>query len=686
MHKENFDFIDPVGVEFRTGSVCLGPVAPNFASIVRSYNRSHDFSNNENKTEENRYISIVGDAELDEGSIWEAIAEPEMEQAKNVLWVVDLNRQSLDRIIPGIRVKAWREMFESNGWNVIEAKYGTLLQAAFAQPNGEILRDAIDDMTNQVYQRLLRVESPILRESLPTYSKYPDDMRNLIGTMDDSELHSLFHNMGGHDFQTLREAFNESDRTSTPNVVFAYTLKGYRLPSVGDPQNHSVTLSDAQMDELRDSLDLSTGEMWPVPHGDSEAGVLVGERSELLVPDTTTSPPPTEKIPWDCGRKYAGNMSTQQIFGLVLTDMSRSLGEISERVVSVSPDVASSTNLGGWINRVGVWKTGETEDLPGEDVVRALRWEESKDGQHIELGISENNLFMMLGQLGLSYEREGEMLFPIGTVYDPFVRRGLDAFVYSVYSGAKFIVVGTPSGLSLAPEGGAHQSMMTPSIGVEMPGIDAYEPCFGQELEWIMLSAMHQIRKRGRCTYLRLTSKPTDQTLMPIPNDPVELEKLRLQVLTGAYCLRDASTSFKEAAPGRSIVNLIACGAMVPEAIDAADKLIEEGVYTNVINITGPGPLYRHYRDSAKRAVEQGISLSENIARLIPGALPGAPVVTVADAHPHSLAWLGSALGSKAIQLGVDEWGQSGNRDDLYREYGTDADSIIAACMTVLDS
>jgi len=677
---------DPDGVEFSTGSVGLGPVAPNFASIVSSYNRSHDFSNNENKTEENRYISIVGDAELDEGSIWEAIAEPEMEQAKNVLWVVDLNRQSLDRIIPGIRVKAWREMFESNGWNVIEAKYGTLLQAAFAQPNGEILRDAIDDMTNQVYQRLLRVESPILRESLPTYSKYPDDMRNLIGTMDDSELHSLFHNMGGHDFQTLREAFNESDRTSTPNVVFAYTLKGYRLPSVGDPQNHSVTLSDAQMDELRDSLDLSTGEMWPVPHGDSEAGVLVGERSELLVPDTTTSPPPTEKIPWDFGRKYAGNMSTQQIFGLVLTDMSRSLGEISERVVSVSPDVASSTNLGGWINRVGVWKTGETEDLPGEDVARALRWEESKDGQHIELGISENNLFMMLGQLGLSYEREGEMLFPIGTVYDPFVRRGLDAFVYSVYSGAKFIVVGTPSGLSLAPEGGAHQSMMTPSIGVEMPGIDAYEPCFGQELEWIMLSAMHQIRKRGRCTYLRLTSKPTDQTLMPIPNDPVELEKLRLQVLTGAYCLRDASTSFKEAAPGRSIVNLIACGAMVPEAIDAADKLIEEGVYTNVINITGPGPLYRHYRDSAKRAVEQGISLSENIARLIPGALPGAPVVTVADAHPHSLAWLGSALGSKAIQLGVDEWGQSGNRDDLYREYGTDADSIIAACMTVLDS
>ena len=672
---------DPDGVEFSTGSVGLGPVAPNFASIVSSYNRSHDFSNSENKSEENRFISIVGDAELDEGSIWEAIAEPEMEQAKNILWVVDLNRQSLDRIIPGIRVKAWREMFESNRWTVIDAKYGSLLQAAFARNKGEILRETIDDMTNQVYQRFLRVDSPVLRESLPTYSKYPADMRKLLDAYDNTELLRLFHNLGGHDFQTLRESFRKSDETSDPHVVFAYTLKGYRLPSVGDPQNHSVTLSNSQMEELRDSINFPIDSRWPVPSSNSPADVLIKNRSQFLSLDTATSSPPQEKIPWDFGRKYLGNMSTQQIFGLVLTDMSRSLGGISKRVVTVSPDVASSTNLGGWINRVGVWKTGDSEELPGEDVIRALRWEESKDGQHIELGISENNLFMMLGQLGLSYERDGEMLFPIGTVYDPFVRRGLDAFVYSVYSGGKFIVVGTPSGLSLAPEGGAHQSMMTPSIGTEMPGLDAYEPCFGQELEWIMLSAMHQIHKRGRCTYLRLTSKPTDQRLMPTPSDPVELEKLRLQVLTGAYCMRDSLITSTEG----PIVNLIACGAMVPEAIDAADRLIEEGVYTNVINVTGPGPLYRHYRESTSRAVEQGISLAENIARLIPGALPGAPVVTVADAHPHSLAWLGSALGSKAIQLGVDEWGQSGNRDDLYREYRTDSESIVAACMTVLD-
>jgi pyruvate dehydrogenase E1 component len=396
------------------------------------------------------------------------------------------------------------------------------------------------------------------------------------------------------------------------------------------------------------------------------------------------TPPPKEDIPSDFGRRYSGYMSTQQIFGLVLTDMSRSLGDLSRRIVTVSPDVASSTNLGGWINRVGVWKLNETETLPEEGIVRALKWEESKGGQHIELGISENNLFMMLGQLGLSNEMNGEMLFPIGTLYDPFIRRGLDAFVYSVYSGAKFIVVGTPSGLSLAPEGGAHQSMMTASIGVEMPQLDAYEPCFGQELEWIMLSALNQIRKRGQSTYLRLTSKRVDQNLLQLPSDTSEIDSLRLQVLKGAYCLRDRTAdSFSKENGDR--ITIVSVGAMIPEACEASDILLEEGVLANVINVTGPGPLYRHYRDLVKESIGKGYGLSEGLATLLPGHIDGAPILTLADAHPHSLSWIGGALGSRTVSLGVDDWGQSGSREDLYREYGIDVETIVNAALSTLE-
>ena len=671
---------DPDGVDFSTGSVGFGPVAPNFASIGRSYLSTHGF----NISPGGRYISIVGDAELDEGSIWESIAEPGMSQASNIVWVVDLNRQSLDRIIPGIRVGAWKNMFEANGWNVVEAKYGKLLREAFDQPKGQLLKIAIDQMSNQAYQRLLRVDSTILREWLPQYSDFPNDMSLLIDQWDDDQLNRLFHNLGGHDFSTLREAFTLSDKTPGPNVIFAYTLKGFMLPSSGDPQNHSVVLSEDQMEILRGTLGIEEGCTWIPLNRDTPEGQLCFDVGNKLKKSETHVNLPSQRIPNDFGRTYSGNMSTQQIFGLVLTDMSRSLDGISKRIVTVSPDVASSTNLGGWINRVGVWRLGDEEALPDESVLRALRWEESDLGQHIELGISENNLFMMLGQLGLSYEMENEMLFPIGTLYDPFIRRGLDAFVYSVYSGGKFIVVGTPSGLSLAPEGGAHQSMMTPSIGIEMPGLDAYEPCFGQEVEWIMLSALEQIRQRGRCTYLRLTSKPVDQDILSLPGDDQGLEIMRKQVLNGAYCLKDHS-DVKGFDPGRNVINIVASGAMVPEAINASEILLEEGIYSVVINVTGPGPLYRNYRNLVNESVIGAGQISKAVAKLFPGAIQRAPVVTVADAHPHALAWIGGALESRIFPLGVYDWGQSGSRYDLYKEYGTDADSIVAAGMAVLE-
>ena len=673
---------DPDQVDFSTGSVGLGAVAPNFAALVDEYTRTHlDASPGPSS----RYISVVGDAELDEGSVWEAIAEPAMAGLPNILWVVDLNRQSLDRIIPGIRVQAWRQMFRANGWRVVDAKYGKRLQAAFALPNGELLRDAIDEMSNEVYQRLLRVPPATLREWLPRTSRHPADMEKFIAQWDDVELQRLFRNLGGHDFAMLREAFAETDLSEGPSVVFAYTLKGWMLPSVGDPQNHSVTMSRPQMEELREQLDIPEESVWAGFDPESPAGRLCDEvRQRLKGAEPPARSSVDLSIPAELGHAYRGNMSTQQIYGLVLTDISRNLPDITSRVVTVSPDVASSTNLGGWINKVGVWARSETEALPEEGVPRALKWEETPGGQHIEFGISENNLFMMMGQLGLSYEMNGELLFPIGTLYDPFVRRGLDAFFYSVYSGARFIVVGTPSGITLAPEGGAHQSLVTPSVGVELPELAFYEPCFGQELEWIMLAALEDIRLRRQATYLRLTSKRVDQGLLDVPSDPHARERLRRQVLEGAYRLVDRSAE-PDYQPGVNVVHLLACGAMVPEAVEASHRLLEEGVMANVINVTGPGPLYRRFQESVRAAIAGDRRGSSFMVDVVPQHERGAPVVTVVDGHPHSLAWVGSALNTRTLPLGVTDFGQSGSRPELYREYQIDVDSIMAACFGALE-
>ena len=632
---------DPDDVDFSTGSVGLGPVAPNFAALVDKYNKAHLFTHSRI---DHRYIAIVGDAELDEGSVWEAIAEPEMQGLGNVLWVVDLNRQSLDRVIPGIRVRAWREMFYANGWNVVDAKYGKKLQAKFAEPNGELLRLAIDEMPNEVYQRLLRVPPQRLREWLPRTSRYPRDMARLVARWEDDDLQESFRNLGGHDFAELRDAFSQVDFESGPSIVFAYTLKGWRLPSIGDPQNHSVILSARQMEQLRDELNIAPGEEWEKLPQNSAAGRMCADTSRMLgIGRKPRFDIPEMRIPDDFNQRYTGSMATQQTFGLIMTAISRELPEVSDRMVTVSPDVASSTNLGGWINKVGVWGEEHQTPMPEESIVRALRWEAHARGQHIELGISENNLFMMLGQLGLSFEDNGEMLFPIGTLYDPFIRRGLDAFVYSVYSGAKFIVVGTPSGVSLSPEGGAHQSQITPSIGAEISELDFYEPCFGQELEWIMLAALEQVRLRIRSTYLRLTSKRVDQGLMKMPTDHAERDRLRRQVINGAYRLVDRSAE-PGYDPSSNVIHIMASGAMIPEAVAASSSLLEEGIFANVVNVTGPGPLYRSFQNLIHDSMDGRGSLDMFMADSIAPHSRSAPVVTVVDGHPHSLAWVGSAL------------------------------------------
>ena len=310
---------DPDGVDFSTGSVGLGAVAPNFASLVDRYTKTHsDLKGWDNyRGEGRRYISLVGDAELDEGSVWEAIAEPTMSNLDDVIWVIDLNRQSLDRVIPGIRVGAWADMFAANGWTVINAKYGNRLDLAFNLPKGDLLRDAIDGMSNELYQRLLRVPPEELREWLPRTSNHPQDLQRFISKWNDAELQDLVRNLGGHDFSKLREAFDAADKANGPSVVFAYTLKGWMLPSVGDPQNHSVILNENQMSQLRQELSIGTQE-WPTICEDSEEGLLrerVRERLELKKPLLASKTPP---IPQGFDRTYSGSMSTQQIFGLVL--------------------------------------------------------------------------------------------------------------------------------------------------------------------------------------------------------------------------------------------------------------------------------------------------------------------------------------------------------------------------------
>ncbi|MCS7056033.1 MAG: hypothetical protein NZM18_07690 [Thermoflexales bacterium] len=666
---------DVAPVDFSGGSMGLGPVAPTFAALVQKYAEAHF-----GYTTADRFIAISGDAELDEGNIWEALIDEEIQHLSNVIWIIDLNRQSLDRITPGVRAAKLKRLFADCGWNVLEAKYGHDLQRIFARPGGEALRECIDDMSNEEYQHLIRSDGRTVREALAR-RPYGRDILRCVRDVDDAHLPELLGNLGGHDLGLLIEKLCEAEQTTErPSVIFAYTIKGYGLPIYGDPANHAALLSAERISELRASFGLTEATQWDGFDPDSPEGRLCAERGRFLrlrerARDIPPPPVRAEDVPDELNATALPIVSTQEAFGRTLMRLA-DVPRVGARIVTSSADVAVSTNLGGWINKVGTFTLRDVTDYEAGRV-RVLNWQFGKQGRHIEMGIAEMNLFSLIGQMGMAHELMGQLLFPIGTVYDPFVCRGLDAIIYGLYSGAKFIFVATPSGVTLAPEGGAHQSSVTASLGIELPELDYYEPTFAIEVEWALCEAIKQCcdRQNGRSSYLRLSTKPIEQALLEPVIARLGKDELRRQFLAGGYVVHRSPDGDPRAA-----LHIVTSGVMLPEAIEAARYLEGEGVMVNLINLTGPRRAY----DDWHAAQQRGDS-AHHLAKLIPEESRRAPILTVHDAAPHALAWLGSVFGQKTRALGVTKFGQSGYRADLYRYFHIDTESIIKHGFALVD-
>ena len=658
---------DPDPVDYSTGSVGIGATAPIWGAVARRFVDAHY-----GPTGAGRQYSLVGDAELDEGAVWEAILDPGIAELGEVVWIVDLNRQSLDRVVPNIAARRLEKMFDAAGWQVITVKFGRLLESLFARPGGDALRSRILDMPNPEYQRLLRCTAGDIRTRLPGDGPRSGEIASLIADLDDQTLTAAIRNLGGHDLAALTQAYREIDDTR-PTVIIAYTVKGHGLPTEGHPQNHSALLSHDEFDALATRLGMDPNAPWQRFAQDSDAGRLcVAAAQRLSRDDITAIDPPA--VPGDIGRTPKGTATTQAALGRVLLDLSREAPDAAARVVTVSPDVSSTTNLGGWVNKVGVWSATERRNWFADDAETIMHWDERPSGRHVELGIAETNLVGLLGELGATWSRWGQPVFPIGVLYDPFVERALEPWSFGIYAGGQSILVGTPSGVTLAAEGGAHQSIKTPSIGIEQPGCISYEPAFAIDVEWTLLASMGRLgRPGGTSAYLRLSTRPVDQSLAAVPTDPAARERRRRQVVAGGYPLRRA--------PGAR-VTIAAMGAVLPEALAAADRLTEQGVPADVVCVTSPGLLFdawqaRQGHDAANTGADTWI-----LDQLFP-ADRALPLVTVLDGHPHTLAFLANIQRVRATNLGVSRFGQVGSLDEVYRYHGLDIDSIVRAALDV---
>jgi pyruvate dehydrogenase E1 component len=661
-HRKN-----PQIVDLSTGSMGLGAVQATFSALATRYLADHF-----GVSSPARFVVMVGDAELDEGNVWEALLEEVVALLPNVLWIVDVNRQSLDRVVPDARRRPVPHLFRAHGWHVIELRWGARLSALFSRRGGAALRKRLETMPGAEYHRLLRLPPVALRKALVTGTDGEVDrtVERLLANVSDDELPALVGDVGGHDLAAILAAFDEARAVEDrPAVILAETIKGWGLPLAADPLNHTMLLSTSQIETLREALGVAPGEEW--------AGFAVDSpeaRHIASLPPLFTPPPRSESrqaagridVPAHLDETYPTECSTQEAFGRVLGALSRM--PVADRIVTVSADVAVTTHLAGWINRKGIYfpQPRPTASVEGP---QAVAWKESPGGQHVELGIAEHNLFLLLGALGLARELSGTTLLPIGTLYDPFVGRGLDALYHALYSGSRFVVVATPSGVSLSPEGGAHQSVITPPIGIAVPGIAYHEPVFAREVEWILLDALARIagNEDSESLYLRLSTKPIDQRLAPPPSDGY-----REHVLAGGYRLVDARGWDGHDAEDNA-VNVFAAGVMVPEAVAASRALREFDIFASVFAVTSPDRLYRGAR-GPRGHLETLVGADEE----------SVPVVSVLDGHSHALAFIGGALGVPQIALGVDDFGQSGARADLYRHYAIDAAAIARAARTLL--
>ncbi|MCK1617292.1 transketolase [Bradyrhizobium sp. 159] len=655
-------------VDFSTGSVGLGVAQTLFASLVQDYVKAHGWMKDRR---EGRMIALVGDAEMDEGNIFEALAEGWKHGLRNTWWVVDYNRQSLDAVVREGLWEKFETMFRNFGWDVVIVKYGRLMREAFAEPGGEALKRWIDNCPNALYAALCFQGGAAFRKHLHDEIGDQGPITKLIDKRSDDELLALMSNLGGHDMASMLEAFESIDHDH-PVCFIAYTIKGVGLPFQGHKDNHAGLMTVAQMEKFRDSQNIRPGHEWDKFEG------LAQDPAELedflaRVPfnqDGRRLSAPVVEVPQQLAFKPSPQMSTQQGFGLVLNEIARSDSELAKRIVTTSPDVTVSTNLGPWVNRRGLFARAEKADLfRSEKIPSTYNWDASPKGQHLELGIAEMNLFIMLSALGLSHQINGERLLPVGTLYDPFIERGLDALNYACYQDARFMVAATPSGITLAPEGGAHQSIATPLIGMAQDGLASFEPAFVDELAVIMAFGFEHMQREageGGSIYLRLSTRSIEQA------QRIMTPELRQGITEGAYWLRK---------PGPNAEVVIAyTGAVAPEAIEATGFIGESRRDVGLLAITSADRLHAGWTAARRlRRDRRGVQHLSHIEKLLAPLPRDCGIVTVIDGHPAALGWLGSVRGQRVEALGVEQFGQTGTIADLYRHHGIDANAIIDA-------
>ncbi|MEY4673766.1 MAG: hypothetical protein RL148_1550 [Planctomycetota bacterium] len=768
--------IDPDGWRFLpSGSVGIPPVVAVYLSLAYRYARQHGWD-----LEEPHFWCMMGDSEFREGSLLEVLPEVAERELGNVTWIVDYNRQNLDgtripnnRGLKGTDADRIEGTAVANGWEVIQLRHGSFRDEVFARPGGDVLQRVIEDeFSDYHFQALLwKRDGARVREALLHKDKAT---AKVLATLTDEELVRVWYDLGGHDHRKIIEAFEQSKKSkTTPTLIIAHTVKGRGLECVAANGNHSALPEDEEVARILAQHGMTPERPFVRFDADSPEGRFLAARGaelragmDQLIAQAEANRTKVDRMIAEAGGvpdsldinlKLAPVTHTQWMWGQlaakivrigVFDELSQAgkahkagraptaeearWGPAADLMMTMAPDVGTSTNINPAMDEKIFGPKHEENWESKHELRERLRPELAPTDEawtrHIRFEIAEANCMTALGSFGKMGYHTGVPFLPMMTVYDFFIKRALDQLYYNLYWGSSFILVGTPSGITLAPEGAQHSW----KSDIQIPNLITWEPAFALEMEWILCDAIQRHFRgdnKGRSGVLvRAVTRALaqDQLLfwqrrqarfkrdlpegaqlgltaqdgglnekeVPHADDATILASLRQHVLAGGYRLVDWR-GYRGYQPGENVVELFVMGALVPEAVAAAEQLLDRGVYANVTVVTSPDLLcgefgrkddYHHLRDTLgvdgrlhlRPAGAKGGALGPVDAIDLAGRR--VPIVSVHDGEIGLLDNLGSVVGVRQVAKAVVKFSKSGTPAHIFRYHGLHAEGIAEAC------
>lgn len=751
---------DPDGnAYFPSGSVGIPPVVSIYTALAYRYAEDHGLE----VPKDAHFWSLMGDSEFREGSLMEAMPDASERELGNVIWIVDYNRQNLDgtripnpRGLRGTDAHRMERVAIANGWEVIQVRHGRKRLALFGKPTGDELRRVLEEgLSDFEFQMLLlKRDGKVVRERLIDLEP---QVKKLLSGLDDQQVYDVFADLGGHDVAVLRDAMEQAKVDKIrPTLIIAHTIKGWGLSSYAAPGNHNAVPDKDEVDALLDGEGVPKNDPFALfPEDTPEGRFLAARRDEMragieaiwALKDKNASAFETRVqevggLPQDLGvdLKLTPLVHTQYIWGQLAGKLIRignrheahrkagtgkevsheeeRWGPAADLVLTMAPDVGTSTNINPAMDDkiYGPDQPDYESELGLRDRRRpALVPHEEAWTRHIRFEIAEANCMSAAGAFGKMRDHVGLPFLPIMTIYDFFIKRAYDQLYYNLYWKSGFIVVGTPAGVTLSPEGAQHSW----KSDIQMPNLITWEPFYAHEVDWILAESVRRHMTgddEGRSGVLiRCVTKSVRQAEMMTrlkaakrfenASDEEILAATRADALEGAYYLVDWR-GYPDYTPGDNVVNVFAMGAVTAEALKAADSLRAEGIYANVLCVTSGDLLcgtlgretgFRHLRETLGitgdlyltrpngHANGNGHATEiDDAADLVMAAARRVPLVTVVDGEPGLLDNLGSVVGVKSDDLAVRKPSKCGRPVDVYGYMHIDAEAIHEAVGQVL--